>query len=81
MKYGFQVSLSYGRPQFGLLDDELKVAYGNNTFFAEYQMKNSGWRCHPGFVNSLLTLLENGESSGLLVSNVVKFPPLAIDST
>ena len=35
-KYGFQASLSYRRPHFGLLEDLLKVAYENNTSFAEY---------------------------------------------
>ena len=35
---GFQASLSYRRPHFGLLDDILKVAYGNNTCFEEYQI-------------------------------------------
>ena len=37
-KYGFQASLSYRRPHFGLLGDILTVAYGKNTSFAEYQM-------------------------------------------
>ena len=35
----FQASLSYRVPYFGLLDDILKVAYGNMTCFAEFQMK------------------------------------------
>ena len=35
---GYSLHAGYRRPQFGLLDDKLKVAYKNNTFFAEYQM-------------------------------------------
>ena len=34
-KYGLQTSLSCRKSHVGLLDDILKVAYGNNTFFAE----------------------------------------------
>ena len=33
-KDGFQASLSYKRPQFGLFDEMLRVAYGNNSCFA-----------------------------------------------
>ena len=35
-EYGFQASLSFRRPHFGLLDDLLKAAYENNTSVAAY---------------------------------------------
>ena len=51
--YGFHASLTYRRSRDGLLDDVLKVAYGNNSSFAEDQM-TSGRGCRPVFVNSLI---------------------------
>ena len=48
-KYGFQASLSYRRPNSGILYDTLEVPYGNNACFTEC----SGWRCRFGFVRSL----------------------------
>ena len=43
--------MSYRRPNFGLLDDLLKVAYGNNTSFAEYQM--TFWLALPSWIRKL----------------------------
>ena len=47
----FQAFLSYWRPNFGLLDDSLKVAYGNNASFAEYQ--TTFWLALPSWFRKL----------------------------
>ena len=48
---GFQAFLSYRRPHFGLLDDLLKVAYGNNASIAEYQ--TTFWLALPSWFRKL----------------------------
>ena len=46
--------MSYRVPYFGLLDDILKVAYGNKTCFAEFQM--TFWLALPSWFRKLSIL-------------------------
>ena len=48
---GFHASLSPRRSRFGLLGDALKVAYGNNASFVEYQMML--WMALPSWFRKL----------------------------
>ena len=50
-KYSFHASLSYRGPHFGLLDDISKVAYGNKTFFEEFQ--KTFWLALPSWFRKL----------------------------
>ena len=48
---GFQSSLSCRRHHFGLLNDILKIAYGNKTYFAKYQV--TFWLALPSWLRKL----------------------------
>ena len=56
-RYGFEVSLSYRGPHFGLLDDISKVACGNRTWFAEFQ--KTFWLALPSWFHKLSNITTN----------------------
>ena len=51
--------MSYWRPHFYLSDDMLKVAYGNNTSFAEYQL--TFWLALPSWFRKLSSVFAGND--------------------